>query len=97
VSGALEPAPAQRDGGARERLLGHAAAVLGTTADRVDPRRSLRELGLDSLMAVQLRRILQQDTGVEIPTGRLLGDERVAALLADLEAAAGRPGAGAAA
>ncbi|CAL9632709.1 type I polyketide synthase [Streptomyces sp. enrichment culture] len=68
-----------------DRLIIHTATVLGTTADRVDPRRSLRDLGLDSLMALQLRRILKQDLGVEIPTSRLLGDESAAAIAAGLE------------
>ncbi|MDH6144576.1 acyl transferase domain-containing protein [Kitasatospora sp. GP30] len=73
---------------ATERLTVHVATVLGTTVDRVDLRRSLRELGLDSLMAVQLRRTLQQEFGVEIPTGRLLGDDRLSALATELETAA---------
>lgn len=69
---------------AADRLIIHTATVLGTTVDRVDPRRPLRDLGLDSLMAVQLRRILKQDFGVEIPTSRLLGDESAAAIAAGL-------------
>lgn len=67
------------------RLFIHTATVLGTTVDRVDPRRSLRDLGLDSLMALQLRRILHQELGVEIPASRLLGNTSAAAIAADLE------------
>ncbi|MGW2211218.1 type I polyketide synthase [Streptomyces sp. NPDC001781] len=70
-----------------DRLIIHTATVLGTTVDRVDPRRPLRDLGLDSLMAVQLRRILKQDFGVEVPTSRLLGDESAAAIAAGLAGA----------
>jgi acyl transferase domain-containing protein len=66
------------------RIIAHAATVLGTTADRVDPRRPLRDLGLDSLMAVQLRRVLEQELGVEVPASRLLGRESTAALAAEL-------------
>lgn len=69
---------------AASRLFLHTATVLGTTVDRVDPRRSLRDLGLDSMMAIQLRRVLYQDLGVEIPAGRLLGDETTATIAADL-------------
>ncbi|MFF9485507.1 type I polyketide synthase [Streptomyces sp. NPDC014676] len=67
-----------------DRLFIHAATVLGTTVDRVDPRRSLRDLGLDSLMAIQLRRILHQEFGIEVPASRLLGGESAAAIAAAL-------------
>ncbi|MER7666941.1 acyltransferase domain-containing protein [Kitasatospora sp. NPDC096128] len=70
-----------------DRLLAHAATVLGTTVDRVDLQRPLRDLGLDSLMAVQLNRSLRQDLGVEVPTSRLLGDESTAAIAALLATA----------
>ncbi|RAG81294.1 hypothetical protein DN069_33395, partial [Streptacidiphilus pinicola] len=70
-----------------DRIIAHAAQVLGTTVDRVDPRRPLRDLGLDSLMAVQLRRLLEQDLGVQVPASRLLGRESTAALAAELAGA----------
>src|SRR6185503_13849052 len=38
----------QQDEPARDVVLGHVAAVLGTTRDRLDTRRALRDLGLDS-------------------------------------------------
>ncbi|MER7620907.1 beta-ketoacyl synthase N-terminal-like domain-containing protein [Streptomyces sp. NPDC126503] len=66
------------------RLFIHTARVLGTTVDRVDPRRPLRDLGLDSLMAIQLKNTLRQDLGVEIPASRLLGDESAASIAADI-------------
>ncbi|MBT2527837.1 acyltransferase domain-containing protein [Streptomyces sp. ISL-99] len=66
------------------RLFIHTARVLGTTVDRVDPRRPLRDLGLDSLMAIQLRHTLRQDLGVEIPASRLLGDESAGSIAADI-------------
>ncbi|GAA3935632.1 hypothetical protein GCM10022244_50030 [Streptomyces gulbargensis] len=66
------------------RLFIHTARVLGTTVDRVDPRRPLRDLGLDSLMAIQLKNTLRQDLGVEIPASRLLGDESAASIAADV-------------
>ncbi|MGJ5894377.1 type I polyketide synthase [Streptomyces niveiscabiei] len=84
-SAAVTRVPAARGSGSvADRLYLHAATVLGTTVDRVDPRRSLRDLGLDSLMALQLRRVLRQDLGVELPASRLLGDESAGTLAAGL-------------
>jgi acyl transferase domain-containing protein len=56
------------------------AAVMETTPDAVDPRRSLRDQGVDSLLAVRINRMLLERTGQDIGAGRLLGEETVAAL-----------------
>ncbi|WP_156213349.1 type I polyketide synthase, partial [Lentzea aerocolonigenes] len=64
----------------RDVVLGHVAAVLGTTRDRVDTRRALRDLGLDSLMAAQLAARLKKSLGRTVPATQLLGAENVAAL-----------------
>jgi acyl transferase domain-containing protein/acyl carrier protein len=56
----------------RERALlklvsAHAAAVLGhASGQTVHPRRAFREMGFDSLMAMQLRNELQQATGLRL-------------------------------
>ncbi|WP_141662821.1 type I polyketide synthase [Streptomyces sp. Wb2n-11] len=74
--------PAPTGQGVRTRI----AAVLGTSAERLDYRRPLADLGLDSLMAMQLRRILRTEFGAEFTPGRLLGGETAAgieAVLAD--------------
>jgi len=57
----------------QERLLlgivrSHAAGVLGyASGEAIDPRRPFRELGLDSLTAIDLRNRLRSETGVKLP------------------------------
>ncbi|WP_333767254.1 type I polyketide synthase [Streptomyces sp. IBSBF 2435] len=81
--------PSHEADAAAESLLEHSAALLGLPASDIDERRSLRELGLDSLMASQLRLRLRRSHGVEVTAGRLLGAESVASLRESLA----RPGA----
>lgn len=85
----VPPAPAGRAPAPQPHgtgLLPHAAAVLGVTAQELDQRRSLRDHGLDSLLAAQLSRRLLAHAGIDFGAGRLLGDQSIAALLADLDA-----------
>ncbi|MEU7649826.1 type I polyketide synthase [Streptomyces huasconensis] len=80
-----EVAPSSPDReGAAEALLKHSAALLGMPASDIDERRSLRDLGLDSLMASQLRQRLRRSLGQEVPAGRLLGPESIAGLAKSL-------------
>ncbi|MFI9809393.1 type I polyketide synthase [Streptomyces sp. NPDC052301] len=58
-----------------EVLLSCAAAALGLNTEALDPRRSLREYGLDSLMAVRLGRQLQSALGIELTSADLLGGD----------------------
>ncbi|MER6570166.1 type I polyketide synthase, partial [Streptomyces sp. NPDC001093] len=51
-----------------ELVLSRAAVVLGfPDAGAVDPQRAFRELGVDSLAAVELRNGLNDDTGLRLP------------------------------
>jgi acyl carrier protein len=67
-----------------------AAAVLGLPRDGVDdPERPLPELGLDSLMAVELRNRLAAAAGRDLPATLLFERPTVAALAAFLGAELG--------
>ena len=53
-------------------LLKKAATVLGTTAAKLDAETSLTNLGLDSLMAVELESVIKRDLAVQVTAVRLL-------------------------
>ncbi|MGW2101483.1 SDR family NAD(P)-dependent oxidoreductase [Streptomyces olivaceoviridis] len=60
--------PAERDAALTELVRTHVAAVLGHGGDMaLDPRRSFRELGFDSLTAVELRNRLGTAVGLRLP------------------------------
>ncbi|MEU0076137.1 beta-ketoacyl synthase N-terminal-like domain-containing protein [Streptomyces sp. NPDC006332] len=65
-------------------VLKQAATVLGLSATRLDPRRPLRTLGLDSLLATELRVRLHRTAGVDIPATRLLGREPIGVIAASV-------------
>jgi myxalamid-type polyketide synthase MxaE and MxaD len=63
-----------RDASAQERqelleewLQETVGAILGIPADDIDPARPFPEFGMDSLMAVELRAVLERAVGVELP------------------------------
>lgn len=87
-------------------LLDALSATLQVDAGRISPTAPLIELGLDSLMAAELRSAIRQGLGVDIPFGRLLEgatlDDVVATIVdklatpqasIDASNAVGRPGA----
>jgi acyl transferase domain-containing protein/aryl carrier-like protein len=48
------------------------ARVLGTSAAKLDPQKPLNEMGLDSLMMVELKNRIEKETGVSLPTVELM-------------------------
>lgn len=61
------------------------AAVLGIDAATIDRQTSLLDLGLDSLLALDLRKRLRRATGASVPLGALLGGITSAELIAELD------------
>jgi polyketide synthase 12 len=58
----------ERERAALELVRARAALVLGhETPDSLEARQPFKELGFDSLMAVELRNRLQEDTGLALP------------------------------
>ncbi len=66
----LAEAPeAERDAMVLEVVVAHVAAVLGhESADDIDPERTFKELGFDSLSSLDLRNRLGQATDVRLPS-----------------------------
>jgi acyl carrier protein len=91
-------APPERDRAMLDVVRGEIASVLGLRApSSIDPLRPLQELGLDSLMAVELRNRFAAAAGVRLPATLVFDHPTPKALAAQLLAkmthAAGDPAA----
>jgi NAD(P)-dependent dehydrogenase (short-subunit alcohol dehydrogenase family)/acyl carrier protein len=64
----------------RDALTDLLAEVLQTTPERIDHSRRLDQLGMDSLMAVELATLVQRRFGCEIPTVELASAPSLASL-----------------
>jgi acyl carrier protein len=63
-----------------ERVRGHAARVLGTSSAQVNTDQPLADLGLDSLMAVELAGGLERDLGQPVSVMQMLSAGTLAAI-----------------
>ncbi|SIO27592.1 Acyl transferase domain-containing protein [Singulisphaera sp. GP187] len=78
---AVRAAPPGERGDLVRALLRHKVAlVLGTKPDRLDDARPLIQLGIDSLMAVELRNWIEGELRVNLPIAELLRSPSVSGL-----------------
>ncbi|WP_424102172.1 type I polyketide synthase [Moorena producens] len=73
----------------REKLLithfqSEVAQVLGMTASQIDVQQPLNTMGLDSLMAVELRNRVQSDLGVDVPIVKFIEDISIVGLATEV-------------
>ena len=72
--------PGQRQARLQSLLRNELAIVLGLEPDEVDPQVSLNNLGLDSLMLLELRQRLENGLGIELPMESLMQDPNLSDL-----------------
>jgi len=78
----LEAMPkSERRGFVLERIMENTAKVLGTSANQIDVSKPLSDLGLDSLMAVELAGSIERDVGQAMPVMQLLGVPSLSAVV----------------
>ncbi len=68
----LRADPSQRLELIRDRLRERLSRVLGTPAGRLDVNQSLVNLGMDSLMAVEMRNRIRGELGVDVPPTKFM-------------------------
>jgi acyl transferase domain-containing protein/acyl carrier protein len=68
----LAASPEERIGILEEHLRQHVASVLGIAAHRIDYDQPLVTMGIDSLMAVELKNRVEKEIGVAIPLLHLI-------------------------
>ncbi len=80
----LSAAPAEQLGILDTFLREQVAKILRTTPGKIDSKRPLNEIGIDSLMAVELIHQIESQTGIAIPTGQLMGGAPTVLKLAEI-------------
>ncbi|HEY3998161.1 MAG TPA: beta-ketoacyl reductase, partial [Candidatus Xenobia bacterium] len=89
LSQAADAAPVSDD--VRKLLLAQLARVLGTSPEAIDPRRPVSEMGLDSLMSLQLRNWAKTSFNVTVTASALLAGPTVEELVGMLTVAPQAP------
>ena len=78
----LDAAPGERQSLLQAFLRTHLAKVLGTSAAKVDVEQPLPSLGLDSLMAMEMRNRIHVALGIDIPPAKFLEGASISGLAA---------------
>lgn len=73
----LEAAPEKRLGMVEDLIAAQVGAVLGTDATRIDKETPLTNLGLDSLMAIELVNRIEEKLGMSMPMGSVLNGPNI--------------------
>jgi NADPH:quinone reductase-like Zn-dependent oxidoreductase/acyl carrier protein len=86
--------PESRQGLIEEFIATQVAGVFGTTAQKVDRDTPLHQLGLDSLMAIELKNRIEQEAGITLPVTEIMHGPTLTQLAGVILAQIGEPDAG---
>ncbi len=64
--------PEARQGLVEQFIAGHVAGVFGIAAEKIDREAPLTQLGLDSLMAIELKNRLEKQAGIALPMTEIM-------------------------
>ena len=76
----LTTSPQERRELVKFHLCHHVARVLGTSTSKLNPEKQLIDLGLDSLMVVELCTCIKNDMGVDVPVMKVIQGQSITTL-----------------